>query len=208
MSPKTLAARVDALVESITYQSFNYTRRGTLEDHKLIISTMLCFRIMIRKGLINSDEYTALIKKEIAADPPHQPESLKFLQESMWPAVKGLENIDMFNNLVGKMESEHLMWRKWYGDEKPESCDLPKSLASISLFHRCLLLRAMRPDRLTNALKQFVGDNMGLEYVEAKPFDIEATKHEMNKVTPTFFVLFPGVDPTPEVELIAKQSGK
>lgn len=79
MTPKTLAARVDALVESITFQGFNYTRRGTFEDHKLIISTMLCFRILIRKGLINADEYTALIKKEIAADPPHQPESLKFL---------------------------------------------------------------------------------------------------------------------------------
>jgi len=98
----------------------------------------------------------------------------------MWPAVKGLENLDIFNNLVGKMESEHLMWRKWYSDEKPEACDLPKSLASISLFHRCLLLRAMRPDRLTNALKTFVGDNMGVDYVEAKPFDIEATKVEMN----------------------------
>jgi dynein heavy chain len=49
---------------------------------------------------------------------------------------------------------------------------------------------------------------MGIEYVEAKPFDIEATKVEMNNITPTFFVLFPGVDPTPEVELIGRQSGK
>lgn len=30
----------------------------------------------------------------------------------------------------------------------------------------------------------------------------------MNPQTPTFFVLFPGVDPTPEVELIGRQSGK
>jgi dynein heavy chain len=30
----------------------------------------------------------------------------------------------------------------------------------------------------------------------------------MNNVTPTFFVLFPGVDPTPEVEHIGRQSGK
>jgi len=66
MSPKTLAARVEALVESITYQAFNYTRRGTFEDHKLIISTMLCFRILIRQGKINEAEYTALIKKEVA----------------------------------------------------------------------------------------------------------------------------------------------
>jgi dynein heavy chain len=48
MTPKTLAARVEKLVESITFQGFNYTRRGTFEDHKLIVSTMLCFRILIR----------------------------------------------------------------------------------------------------------------------------------------------------------------
>jgi dynein heavy chain len=53
MTPRTLAKRVDALTESITYQGFNYTRRGTLEAHKLIIATMLCFRIMVRKGLIS-----------------------------------------------------------------------------------------------------------------------------------------------------------
>jgi dynein heavy chain len=81
-------------------------------------------------------------------------------------------------------------------------------MSSLGLFHRCLLLRAMRPDRLTNALKQFVGDHMGIQYGEAKPFDVEAIKVEMNPQTPTFFVLFPGVDPTPEVELIGRQSGK
>jgi dynein heavy chain len=31
MTPKTLAKRVDDLTESITYQAFNYTRRGTFE---------------------------------------------------------------------------------------------------------------------------------------------------------------------------------
>jgi dynein heavy chain len=49
---------------------------------------------------------------------------------------------------------------------------------------------------------------MGLQYIEAPPFNIETVKEEMNNVTPTFFVLFPGVDPTPEVELIGRQAGK
>jgi dynein heavy chain len=31
MTPRTLALRVEALTESVTYQSFNYCRRGTLE---------------------------------------------------------------------------------------------------------------------------------------------------------------------------------
>jgi dynein heavy chain len=106
------------------------------------------------------------------------------------------------------MEGEPHLWRKWYVDEKPETVELPKSVKDINLFYRILLLRAMRPDRLTNALAEFVTQNMGLEYVEAEPFDIVATYDEMNNITPTFFVLFPGVDPTPEVELIGKLNGK
>jgi dynein heavy chain len=106
------------------------------------------------------------------------------------------------------MESEPHLYKKWYGDEKPEECDLPKTIKDIGLFHRILLLRAIRPDRLSNALTNYVQQEMGTKYVEAPPFDIEATYKEMNPQTPTFFVLFPGVDPTPEVELIGQQNGK
>ena len=49
---------------------------------------------------------------------------------------------------------------------------------------------------------------MGLNYVEADPFDIVTTYDEMNSVTPVFFVLFPGVDPTPDVEKIGVMHGK
>jgi len=49
---------------------------------------------------------------------------------------------------------------------------------------------------------------MGLRYVEAAPFDIEEAYVEMNSITPTFFVLFPGVDPTPEVEHIGKLNNR
>jgi len=71
MTPRTLHARVTELIESITYQAFNYIRRGTFERHKLIIATMLCFRINIRKKLIDEKEVNALIKKEVALDAPN-----------------------------------------------------------------------------------------------------------------------------------------
>jgi dynein heavy chain, axonemal len=45
MTPRSLAKRVDAITQSITYQGYNYTRRGTFERHKLLIATMLCLRI-------------------------------------------------------------------------------------------------------------------------------------------------------------------
>lgn len=106
------------------------------------------------------------------------------------------------------MDSEPHLWRKWYIDEKPESVELPKSVKDINLFYRILLLRAMRPDRLTYALNEFVTKNMGIQYVEAEPFDVKEVYKEMNSITPVFFVLFPGVDPTPDVELIGKLNNR
>jgi len=63
MTPKTLAKRVDDLTESITYQAFNYTRRGTFEQHKLTLSTMLTFKILARNGRLNQAEIDHLVKK-------------------------------------------------------------------------------------------------------------------------------------------------
>jgi len=70
MSPKTLGIRVDALTDEITYQGFNYTRRGTFERHKLLLATLLTFRIQIRKGLLDQSEVDALINNSVALDVP------------------------------------------------------------------------------------------------------------------------------------------
>lgn len=81
--------------------------------------------------------------------------------------------------------------------------ELPKSYKEISKFHKLLLYRAMRPDRVASALTSFVGEIMGERYVEQPPFSIFETFAETNNRIPVFFVLFPGVDPTPEVERVA-----
>lgn len=51
---------------------------------------------------------------------------------------------------------DYLQWKKWYQEEKAELADLPKVFKDLDKFHRLLLLRAMRPDRVASALGQFV----------------------------------------------------
>jgi dynein heavy chain len=133
MTPRALAKRVEMILESITFEGFSYTRRGTFEAHKLVLSTMLTLRINVRKGIIKEDEVASLIKKEISLDPPPLPDSLgKWMNETVWPSVYGLQSVKLFENLVSSMESESLQWKKWYGDEKAELADLPKSFNGIS----------------------------------------------------------------------------
>jgi dynein heavy chain len=59
----------------------------------------------------------------------------------------------MFNGFCGSLETEYLQWKKWYQEEKAEIADLPKAYKDCDKFHRLLLLRALRPDRLTSALE-------------------------------------------------------
>lgn len=45
---------------------------------------------------------------------------------------------------------------------------------------------------------------MGAHYVVQKPYNMAETYEETSPATPMFFVLFPGVDPTPWVESLAR----
>lgn len=167
LTPRTLKKRVNNLIEEITFQAYDYTRRGTFEKHKLIIATMLTLRINKRRKLITEEEEEALIKKEMPLDPDSQPSNLaSFMSESVWHAVQGLKKLAVFKDLPHALETEHLQWRKWYNDEKAETADLPKSQANCKGIHKLLLLRALRPDRLTIALKDYVKESLGDKYIE------------------------------------------
>jgi dynein heavy chain len=70
------------------------------------------------------------------------------------------------------------------------------------------LLRALRPDRLQGALTAYVTDSLGEKFIEQPSFDMQVVYDEMTVFQPAFFVLFPGVDPTPDVERVGAKYGK
>jgi len=89
------------LIDSITFEGFNYTRRGTFEQHKLLIATMLCFRILVRKKEIIQADVNSLIKREVNLDKIAQSPQLKFFSESVWNGITGLDkNVSTFGLLV------------------------------------------------------------------------------------------------------------
>ena len=210
LSPRSLNKRIIKLTDTITRFAYNYIRKGLFERHKLIVASMLCFRIMIRDGQLLANEVNHLIVPQ----PPIQrypiPDSFKgFITDAIWDAIVSLEaNIKpAFEGLQASLEADLIQWKKWYGEEKPESAQLPKDLRELSSFHRLLLLRAMRPDRISSGLTNFIAEKMGDEYIQQPPFDIFETYNETSSTTPIFFVLFPGVDPTPDVERVGASLG-
>jgi dynein heavy chain len=165
---------------------------------------MLTLRILLRNEELKLEEVDHLIIGKVDPMPPPMPDVLKsFLNEQIWSSCRALEQVHGFSTFTSSLETEYLQWKKWYQDEKAETADLPKAYKDHSKFQRLLLLRAMRPDRLTSALSNFVIEKMGERYIEQSPFNIFEAFEESSKNVPIFFVLFPGVDPTPDVERVA-----
>jgi len=134
-----------------------------------------------------------------------------WVTEIQWAQLKSLEQISVFKSSTGcltqNMEQDSLGWRRWFGEERAEIADLPRCCREIQTFHRLFLLRVLRPDRLGAALTQFVVDHLGTDFVEQAPFDLAQTYEESSSITPLFFVLFPGTDPTPAVEAFPESLG-
>lgn len=205
--------RVDDLVGAITEFAFNYVRRGLFERHKLIFSTLMTLRIFIKAGKLNPDEVAFLIEgrkeKDIADIMATMPKD--YLREPQVASVKALENIKGFEDLLSTLcsASEKNFWIRWLKEEKDELLfEMPKSMSSLTYFQKLLLIRALRPDKITKAITQYITDQMGVKFIEGFPFDMNETYNETNKFTPIFFVLFPGVDPTIWVEKQVEKIGQ
>lgn len=105
------------------------------------------------------------------------------------------------------MDNNPDTWKRWYDFEKPEEMDLPKEYKNLDAFKKILIMRVIRPDRVTIAMTQFIYDNLGSRYVDQDAFDMRSVFNESSPSTPIFFVLFPGVDPTPDVEKLGESLG-
>ncbi|KAL8008331.1 putative AAA+ ATPase domain, dynein heavy chain region D6 P-loop domain, immunoglobulin-like protein [Plasmopara halstedii] len=199
--------RCQVLMDSITLCVYNYVRRGLFERNKLTVATMLCFKILLKDGLLNDFEVEYFLISKAHPDAGSAGSASEWLPAAIWGKVKALENVKAFQGLGDGIQNNPDEWRKWFASEDVERQEVPGEFTKLSAFQRLILLRAMRPDRVTSALRTFILESIGEDYINQPPFSMEATYAETNSSIPIFFVLFPGVDPTPWVETLGRSNG-
>jgi len=203
-----LEVRCEVLKKSITLTSFNYIRRGLFERHKLTVSTMVTLRIAVTDELLSMDDVMYLYVGKIATDPGNMGPLHEWMPEAIWPRVKALEGLKRFAGIGDAMHSDSDEWLSWFDNAAPEVARLPGDYQkTLTAFDRLILIRAMRPDRVSTLMQSYISSTMGPDYVFQQPFDMPATYEETTNQTPVFFVLFPGVDPTPWVEGLGRDKG-
>ena len=141
-TPEDMEKRLNALLETTTYTVFNYTRRGLFDKDKLIVSTMLTFSILLKDGKLNLDEYNGLLNGLRPLQPQPIPDELdKWMSETQWVALQGLETTLSFKGLSRDMEKLGEEWQEWATHELAETEPLPGDWnTKLSDFQKLMLV--------------------------------------------------------------------
>eukprot|EP00961_Rhodomonas_salina_P253644 3427861-Rhodomonas_salina.1 len=190
-----LQARLLDLIESITYQVFNFCRRGLFDKHKLLFTASVVFKVMVRMKQLDPDEVSFItFGKRSLNPPPLHHDMAAWCSDLAWAGAHAAQEIKAFEKLCADMEAEQNKWQAWITDERPEDKPLPGDYDKITPFQKMILVRQLRPDRLTGAMRMWVGDVVGKKFILEEQFDIFGIYRESAPETALYFYLFPGAD--------------
>ena len=199
--------RCATLMASVQKCVYDFIRRGLLEKDKLTVATMLTLKIALDEKRVSKKKIDYLIDSPLDLE-AERPEIIEeYMADIQWKRAIVLETLGRpFDGFGERLQDDADQWAKWIEHSNPEDAPIP-GMKNIEQFDRLMVLRALRPDRLVVGLKVYVRGELGNEYVDQPPFDMNQAFSETSNTTPMFFVLFPGVDPTVWIEAQGEKQG-
>uniref|UniRef100_A0A667Y5V4 Dynein axonemal heavy chain 11 n=1 Tax=Myripristis murdjan TaxID=586833 RepID=A0A667Y5V4_9TELE len=155
-------ARVHTLTEAITYSVFLYTSQGLFERDKLTFLSHTAFQVLLKQNKIDAQEFDFLLRFPVELS---KVSPLSFLSSQAWGAIKTISAMDEFSGLDKDMESSPKRWRKIIESQCPEQERLPQDWKNKSPLQKLIILRALRPDRMTYILRNFVQESGNYTYI-------------------------------------------
>ncbi|EZA60758.1 Dynein heavy chain 5, axonemal [Ooceraea biroi] len=205
-SPIT-SERINIILRYLTYEVWAFTLRSLYERHKSLFTLMLAMKIDCHRGAISHAEFNAFIKGGASLDlNAVTPKPFKWILDITWLNLVEISSLEVFSDILTKIEFSEKEWKMWYEKEKPEEEELPCDYQkSLDVFRKLLLIRSWSPDRTVSQARNYITESLGKEYGEAKILDLEATWLESEPRTPFICLLSIGSDPSPQITALAKQ---
>ncbi|CAH1780767.1 unnamed protein product [Owenia fusiformis] len=205
-----LEERIQNLNDYHTFAVYRFTCRGLFEKHKLLFSFQMCAKILEASGKLNMDEYSFFLRGGVVLDKDNQMDNpcSNWLNDSAWDNITELDKLTNFHGIMTSFEQYPRDWNIWYVSSEPETASLPGEWDNAcNELQRMLIVRSMRPDRVSFCATSFIINNLGSKFVEPPVLDMKQVVEDSTTRTPLIFVLSPGVDPTSMLLQLAEHSG-
>jgi len=135
---------------------------------------------------------------------------ISWLSTQNWKDIVKLtkEFPEVFPNLDEHVKNNNAEWLEWYNLDMPESSDPPDIFNNLpNPFHKLMLLRCFRVDRIYQAISNYIESVMGNMYITTPFVDYDEIYAQTNPKIPGLFILSPGSDPTGDLMKLANRYG-
>jgi dynein heavy chain len=187
--------RVKSLNEYFTFSLYCNVCRSLFEKHKLLFAFLLVVKILMNDNLIDLEDWKFLLGGRMNEKKTPNP-APGWLSSRIWSEILTLSSLDSFRGIEEDFQIYIENFKTIFDCATPETLPLPGNWeVRISKFQKLLLLKCLRPDRMTSAIQDFISFSIGSKFVEPQSGELSVVFKESNPFTPIIFVLSSGADP-------------
>ncbi|XP_063709228.1 dynein axonemal heavy chain 12-like [Culicoides brevitarsis] len=206
---RELEKRLVYLKKAATSNLYQNICRSLFEKDKLLFSFILATKVMIAEGRLNSSELQFLIMGGDLEVPEKLNPASEWISDKMWTQICSLNQLGTsFKGFIESFVTNINEWKSYFDVPSPHLQELPSPWnTKLTEFQKLLILQAIRPDKLAEAVTIFVAKDFGEEFVAPPPFDIARSYRDSSALSPLVFILSPGADPMGSLLLFAEKMG-
>uniref|UniRef100_K7FM63 Dynein axonemal heavy chain 10 n=1 Tax=Pelodiscus sinensis TaxID=13735 RepID=K7FM63_PELSI len=210
MPNSILPKRLKNIMDTLTFNIYNYGCTGLFERHKLLFSFNMTIKIEQADGRVPQEELDFFLKGNISLEKSTRKKPYAWLFDQGWEDIIRLSELfpEEFGSLPDDVEKNPEVWKEWYDLDALEQTSFPMQYQnSLTYFQKLLLLRCFRVDRVYRAVTDYVTLTMDEKYVQPPVISFEAIFEQSTPTSPIVFILSPGSDPASDLMKLADRTG-
>ncbi|XP_038229191.1 dynein axonemal heavy chain 10 [Dermochelys coriacea] len=210
MPNSILPKRLKNIMDTLTFNIYNYGCTGLFERHKLLFSFNMTIKIEQADGRVPQEELDFFLKGNISLEKSTRKKPCTWLLDQGWEDIIRLSELfpEEFGSLPDDVEKNPEVWKEWYDLDALEQTPFPMQYQnSLTHFQKLLLLRCFRVDRVYRAVTDYVTLTMDEKYVQPPVISFEAIFEQSTPNSPIVFILSPGSDPASDLMKLADRMG-
>ncbi len=206
----TVKERIGFIIDLLTMRVIAFFSRGLYERHRQLFLSLLAFRVQLSAGNVSPSDYSLFLKAGSALDISTQRvKPVKWISDRSWlNVVQLVSSCVPFRRLDESLKLYEQNWQSWIEADDIEKLSIPpieEYYRPLTEFQRLLLIRCLREDKTSTAVRLYISAILGPKFVEPTSLNIDKVYIESDSRTPLLFLLSQGSDPLAIIESLAKK---